>query len=35
VPQIKDKYPGINGRTQGDKKLTIPAIKLKNRRDTA
>jgi|TARA_B110000444_G_scaffold114143_1_gene107620 hypothetical protein len=35
VPQIKDKYPGINGSTQGDKKLTIPATKLKNRRDTA
>ena len=33
VPQIKDKYPGINGSTQGDKKLTIPATKLKNRRD--
>ena len=27
VPHIKDKYPGINGSTQGDKKLTIPAIK--------
>jgi len=29
VPQTKERYPGINGRTQGDKKLIIPAKKLK------
>ena len=33
VPQINDKYPGIKGRTQGDKKLIIPAKKLKNNKD--
>ena len=33
VPQINDKYPGIKGKTQGDKKLIIPAKKLKNNKD--
>ena len=33
VPQINDKYPGIKGRTHGDKKLIIPAKKLKNNKD--
>ena len=27
VPQIKEIYPGTNGKTQGDKKLTAPAKK--------
>ena len=27
VPEIYEMYPGINGRTHGDKKLTIPAKK--------
>ena len=33
VPQIKERQPGISGRTQGDKKLIIPAKKLKKKRD--
>ena len=27
VPEIYEMYPGINGRTHGDKKLTNPAKK--------
>ena len=33
VPQIKERQPGISGRTHGDKKLIIPAKKLKKKRD--
>ena len=29
-PEINDRYPGINGNTQGDKKLTNPAPKAIN-----
>ena len=29
-PEISEMYPGISGRTQGDKKLTSPAKKATN-----
>ena len=30
APEIKEMYPGINGKTQGDKKLIRPAAKATN-----
>ena len=31
VPEIYEMYPGINGRTHGDKKLINPAKKAKDK----